>query len=116
MISLPGKKIPHTPPLAEITISYLKLQGVVHDGHDLVDLIGGELAGALVEVDVALLADQVGHAASDTLDAAQGVHHLLATIHVGVAHTQDVLKILGLELNLRHGCWSSVVWRGKVPW
>ena len=68
------------------------------------DLIGGHLTGALVQVDIALLADQVRHAAADTLDGGQGVHNLLAPIDVGVAHTQNVLEVLRLELNA-HCAW-----------
>jgi len=43
---------------------------------------GGVLAGdvPLVEIDIGLLADQVGVAATDTLDLGQGVHDLLLAI------------------------------------
>ena len=51
--------------------------------------------GALVEVDVGLLADKVREATTDTLDGAHGVHHLLATVNVGVEDTQHVLEVLG---------------------
>jgi len=47
----------------------------------------GEGAVPLVEVDVGLLADQVGVAAPDTLDLGQGVHDLLLAIDVGVEQT-----------------------------
>ena len=45
---------------------------------------GGVLAGGvpLVEVDIGLLADQVGVAATDTLDLGQGVHDLLLAINL----------------------------------
>lgn len=36
----------------------------------------------LVEVDIGLLADQVGVAATDTLDLGQGVHDLLLAINL----------------------------------
>ena len=42
----------------------------------LVDLIRGQLAGALVQVNVALLAGDVGDAAADTTDRRQGEHDL----------------------------------------
>merc|ERR1719453_326575 len=44
----------------------LELQRVGEDGDDLVDLIDGHLTGTLVQVDVALLADQVAHPLADT--------------------------------------------------
>ena len=46
----------------------------------------------LVEVDIGLLADQVGVAATDTLDLGQGVHDLLLAIDVRVQQTDDVLE------------------------
>lgn len=47
----------------------------------------------LGQVDVGLLADQVGVAATDTLDLGQGVHDLLLSINVGVEETQNVLEV-----------------------
>ena len=46
-----------------------------------------------VQVDISLLADQVGVAASDTLDLGQGVHDLLFAIDVGVEETKDELEV-----------------------
>ena len=42
----------------------------------------------LVEVDICLLAHQVGVSATDALDFGQGVHDLLLAIDVGVEETQ----------------------------
>jgi hypothetical protein len=47
----------------------------------------------LVEVDIGLLADQVGVAASNTLDLGQGVHDLLLSIDVRVEETKDELEV-----------------------
>jgi len=47
----------------------------------------------LVEVNIGLLADEVGVAAADTLDLGQGVHDLLLSINVGVEKTQDELEV-----------------------
>lgn len=47
----------------------------------------------LAEVDIGLLADEVGVAATDTLDLGQSVHDLLLSINVGVEETQDVLEV-----------------------
>lgn len=46
----------------------------------------------LVEVDIGLLADQVGVSSTDTLDLSKSVHDLAATLNVGVKETQDVLQ------------------------
>jgi hypothetical protein len=45
----------------------------------------------LVQVDIGLLADQVGITTTDTLDFRQGVHDLLLAIDVGVQKTQDLI-------------------------
>lgn len=45
----------------------------------------------LVQVDIGFLADQVGVAATDTLDSGQGIHDLLLAIDVGVEKTEDEL-------------------------
>lgn len=46
-----------------------------------------------VEVDVGLLANQVGVTASNTLYLGKGVHDLLLSINVGVEETQDELEV-----------------------
>ena len=45
----------------------------------------------LVEIDIGLLADNVGVTATNTLDLGQGVHDLALAINVGVEETQNVL-------------------------
>lgn len=55
----------------------------------------------LVEVDIGLLADQVGVAAANTLDLGQGVHNLLLAIDVGVEQTQNVLEVALLSRDER---------------
>ena len=47
----------------------------------------------LVEVDIGLLADQVGVSATDTLDFGQSVHNFPLTVDIGVEETQNVLRI-----------------------
>lgn len=51
-----------------------------------------EINTPLVEVDIGLLADQVGVSSTDTLDLSKSVHDLTATLNVGVKETQDVLQ------------------------
>lgn len=80
----------------------LVLSWVLDDGNDALELFGGEFTGTgicmldlvletggfstcvipLGEVDIGLLADQVGVAATDTLDLGQGVHDLLLAINL----------------------------------
>ena len=56
----------------------------------------GKRAGdaPLVEVDIGLLADDVGVAATDTLDLRQGVHDLALAVNISVEQTQDVLRVV----------------------
>lgn len=53
----------------------------------------GELSRTLVQVDIGLLADEVGVSAADTLDLGQGVDNLLLAVNVGVEQTQDELEV-----------------------
>ncbi|ODP69016.1 hypothetical protein BGC29_19500 [Acinetobacter baumannii] len=62
----------------------LVLGGVLDDGDNAFELLRGELTGALVQVDIGLLADKVGVTATDTLDLGEGEHNLLFSIDVGV--------------------------------
>jgi hypothetical protein len=47
----------------------------------------------LGEVDIGLLADEVGVTATDTLDLGQRVHDLLLAVNIGVEQTQDELEV-----------------------
>lgn len=80
----------------------LVLGGVLDDGDDALKLFGGEFAGALVEVDIGLLADQVGVSTSNTLDLGQGVHDLLLSIDVRVEETKDELEVRLFAADERH--------------
>lgn len=72
----------------------LELQRLADNCHDLVHFISGEFSSALVQVNVALLANDVGDSSAHTTDCGQCEHHFLAAIHVRVAHTQNVLEVL----------------------
>jgi hypothetical protein len=54
----------------------------------------------LVEINIGLLADQVGVSSSNTLDLGQGDHDLSSTLDVGVEETENVLLF---ERGLRAG-------------
>jgi hypothetical protein len=73
------------------------LQRVLDDGDNALELFGGEVTGALAEVDIGLLADQVGVAATDTGDLGQGVHDLLLALNVRIQQTDDVLEAGGRQ-------------------
>ena len=47
----------------------------------------------LGEVNVGLLADQVGVTTTNTLNLGQGDHDLLLAVNIGVEQTQDVLEV-----------------------
>merc|ERR1719265_422503 len=66
---------------------------------DLVDLVGGDLPGALAWINVALFAYEVREAAPDAFDGGEREHHLLPAVDIRVAHPQDVLEVLALELH-----------------
>jgi hypothetical protein len=75
------------------------LQRVLDDGDDALKLFRGEVTGTLGEIDIGLLADQVGVPAADTLYLGQGVHDLLLAIDVCVQQTDDVLEAVASQHN-----------------
>lgn len=79
----------------------LVLHGVGDDVGDLLDLGGGEGAGAAVGVDAGLLADEEGEADTDTLDHAEGIGDLTLAVNVGVEETDDVGERVRLDFQ-RH--------------
>ena len=75
----------------------LVLQGISDDVGDLFDFSGGEGTSTAVVVDTSLLADEEGHADTDTLDHAEGVGDLTLTVNVGVEETDDVGEGIRLD-------------------
>jgi len=82
---------------------------VLNDRDDSLEFFGCDLTGSarisiicssdqllphlpLVQVDIGLLADQVGVSSANTLDFGQGVHDLLLAIDIGIEETQDELN------------------------
>jgi hypothetical protein len=55
----------------------------------------------LVQVNVGLLAHNVGETATNTLDGGQGEDDLLLTVDVRVEHTENVLEIILLHQSLQ---------------
>merc|ERR1719164_301437 len=60
----------------EHPVGHLELPRVLHDGDEALHLLSGQLASALVQVDLGLLARDVGKAAANALDAGEGEHHV----------------------------------------
>jgi hypothetical protein len=73
--------------------------GVLEDTDDALDLLGGELTGTLGEVNLGLLADQVGDTTTNTGDGGEGVDDLLPSINVSVEDTKNVLERGGLHVS-----------------
>jgi hypothetical protein len=71
----------------------LILSGVLDDGNNSLQLFDGELTSSLAEVDIGLLADQIGVTTTNTSDSGKSVHNLDLTIDVGRQQTQNVLEI-----------------------
>jgi hypothetical protein len=93
----------------------LVLRGVLDDGDNTLEFFGGDFTSAvilistfvsqkkkmclsfqnipLVQINIGLLADQVGVTTTNTLDLGQGVHNLLFAIDVGVEQTNNVLEV-----------------------
>jgi len=69
------------------------LCGVLDDCDDSLEFFGCDFTSALVQVDIGLLADEVGVATADTLDPGQGVHNFLFAIDVGVEETKNELEV-----------------------
>lgn len=70
----------------------LVLGWVLHDGNNSLQLFLGQFTGTLLQVDIGLLANQVGVSSAHTSNLGQGVHDLDSTIDVGVQQTQNVLE------------------------
>jgi hypothetical protein len=73
----------------------LELLGVVDDSNKLFDFFVGQSAGATIDVNFGLLADNVGKASANTSDSGHGEHDLSLAFNVSIQHTQDVLKLGG---------------------
>jgi hypothetical protein len=63
-----------------------------------------------VQVDIGLLAHQVGIASADTLDLGQGVHDLLFPVDVGVEKTKDELEVALLGADQSYPVISNSSW------
>lgn len=85
------------------------LCGILDDGDNSLEFFGGDFSGTvfdhqplphqvlsfqsipLVQINIGLLAHQVGVTTTDTLDSGQGVHNLLLSVDIGIEETEDEL-------------------------
>jgi hypothetical protein len=75
----------------------LELTGVLDDGDELFDLIGGQFTSAFVDINFCLFADEVGETASKTLNFSEAEDDISLALNVSVEDTQDVLKLGSLH-------------------
>jgi len=74
-----------------------ELTGILNDGHELFNFIGGEFTGPGVQVDFGFLANQVRKAATDSGDFREGKDDIALSFNVGIENTQNVLKFRSLH-------------------
>jgi len=69
------------------------LCGVLDDCDDALKFFGCEFTSAFVEINIGLLANQVGVSSPNTLDLGQSVHDFLPSIDIGVEETENELEV-----------------------
>ena len=79
----------------------LVLLWVLHDCDDSLKFLNSEFTGSLVEIDIGLLAHEVGVSTTDTLDLSQGEHDLVLAVDIGVEQTENVLDYDKVRIMLR---------------
>lgn len=82
----------------------LELPRVLNDGHQLFDFVRRQFAGAGVDVDFGLLADQIRKSAADTGNFSQSKDHIALSFDVRIQDTQNVLKFWALNQRGRPVC------------
>ena len=75
----------------------LELTGILNNSDQLLNLIGTQFTGALVDIDLGLLTDEVSESATKTLDFCKSKDHIALSLNVGVQNTKNVLKFSSLH-------------------
>mmetsp|Transcript_614 Transcript_614/g.1615 ORF Transcript_614/g.1615 Transcript_614/m.1615 type:complete len:204 (+) Transcript_614:961-1572(+) len=70
--------------------------GVLHNLHDLLDLLGGQLSCQPRVCDACSLDHRVSEPTADPLDHRQGVQHVSGAVNVGVEDANDVVEFMPL--------------------
>jgi hypothetical protein len=73
-----------------------ELSGILNDSHELFNLIRGQFAGSLVDIDFGFFANQIGKAAADPGDFGQRKDDIALAFDVGIENTQNVLEFRSL--------------------
>jgi hypothetical protein len=79
----------------------LELTRILNDGHKLLNFIGCELSGALVDVDFGFFADQIGEPTTDATDLCKTKDNVTLALNVGIENTQNVLEFGSLHQRRR---------------
>jgi hypothetical protein len=79
----------------------LELARVLDDGHELLDLVGGKLAGPLVDAHLSLLADEIGEPPPNPTDLCQSKDDISFPFDVSVEDTKNVLELGSLHQRRR---------------
>jgi len=82
------------------------LERILHNCDDPLKFVRVKVASTLFEIDVCLLAQDIGISSTNTLDFSQRVHDFTFSIDVGIEKTKNVLELCSLLRNYkRHaGC------------
>jgi hypothetical protein len=70
----------------------LELARILDNGNNLLNLIGRQFTGTLVDINFGLFADQVGKSTSKTINLGEAKDNIAISLHVGVENTQNVLE------------------------
>jgi hypothetical protein len=70
-----------------------ELAGTLNDGHELFNFIRRQFSRALVDIDLCLLANEIGKPPSNALDLCETKDDIALPLHVGVENAQNVLKL-----------------------
>ncbi|KAL3785371.1 hypothetical protein HJC23_011054 [Cyclotella cryptica] len=70
-----------------------ELTGVLDDGNELFDLIGGQFTSTFVDINFCLFADEVSETTSKTFDFCEAEDNISLALNVSVEDTQDVLEL-----------------------
>lgn len=82
----------------------LVLCWVLHNSDDSLELFLGQLTGTLLQVDIGLLAHQVGVTTTYTTNGGEGIHNLDSSINVGVEQTN-------VRENVKTSTYRKMCWK-----
>jgi hypothetical protein len=75
----------------------LELTGVLDDRNELLDLIGRQFTGTLVDINLSLLTDEISETTSKTLNLCKTENNIPLSLDVCVEDTKNVLEFSTLH-------------------